>query len=149
MKLGIDTSAQNRRQPGSGVSVVLPKEIVSPVKEHPAEEAAAMAEVPEAPVTKGEMRNSVEEPMSALLRRRAEDWGSTTTGRIETAKPAPKEKAPDVVQIADSAALKNLQVAPQKVFSLFEDCPASPKRALRRSMTGPFQEGTGGSGGTG
>lgn len=150
MKLGIDTSAQNRRaaannQGGGGGGVL--KEVVSPVQEKPSEEAAAMAAEGSQEMAVGHRgSNYVEEPMSALLRRRAEDW--SVGGANKEKAPAPKEEEPKVILMEPGASVKNLQVAPQKVFSLFEDCPASPKRILKRGQF-PDSKGMGGSGGTG
>lgn len=63
------------------------------------------------------------EPMSALLRRRTEDWSV-----LSSSTPA----ADKSLSISTGGPL---QVNPEKVFSMFDDadCPASPKRKMKTS----------------
>eukprot|EP00440_Ansanella_granifera_P018985 gb/GFBE01020631.1/.p1 GENE.gb/GFBE01020631.1/~~gb/GFBE01020631.1/.p1 ORF type:complete len:254 (+),score=52.38 gb/GFBE01020631.1/:1-762(+) len=64
----------------------------------------------------------VVEPMSALLRRRKEDWS------VPVLQPAPVQQP-----VAAPTPSGSLKVGTEKVFSMFDDpdCPLSPKRVRR------------------
>lgn len=135
---GISMPQRSRMQTGSAV------EVVSPVKEaSPMIEAAAEKDFDELPP----------EPMSALLRRRSgsDDW-------LIEGGPVTKKTTSVAGEQGD---IRNLRVGTQKVFSMVgdaEDCPASPKRVLGRSISSRERPGlsvrkvmsdmTAGSGGT-
>lgn len=65
-----------------------------------------------------------QEPMSALLRRRKEDWSTPVAAAV------PADNTP--------VRTGNLQVKADKVFSMMDldDCPASPKRIMRSRPSG-------------
>ncbi|CAJ1378495.1 unnamed protein product [Effrenium voratum] len=77
-------------------------------------EPAALLRAKSSPVLAGD-----KEPMSALLRRRKEDW---------TPVQAPVPAVPAVPEVQEVPDAQGLSVSTNKVFSLFHECPASPKR---------------------
>jgi len=113
LKLSIETNNQGR-------SKLTKESVVSPVREE-AEETEIRREV-STEVVRRESSSNINhegsEPMSALLRRRAEDW---TPIRMPAADSS-----------ANTGKIGNLRVAADKVESLGEDCPMSPKRARNR-----------------
>ncbi|CAE8588963.1 unnamed protein product [Polarella glacialis] len=135
--------------------------IVVPTKEHTVGEIHRRNSVPatEAQRPAFEKRASsveLQEPMSALLRRRKEDWLRSLPGvAVEPDENIPTPSLSMRKARADGAALTlqavpedptaswgiqgpgdaaaPLKLEPNKVFSMFEDCPASPKRVRSAS----------------
>uniref|UniRef100_A0A7S0F826 Uncharacterized protein n=1 Tax=Pyrodinium bahamense TaxID=73915 RepID=A0A7S0F826_9DINO len=107
LKLSIETPSRNATR-------LSPTEVISPVQEEPEELPTRQARTGAG----GSSDDSVAaEPMSALLRRRKEDW---SVDKIIT-------KTEN-----NSTRTGSLNVKPEKVFSMLDDtdCPTSPKRRL-------------------
>merc|ERR1712007_128471 len=88
---------------------MVPEKVVSPVREEEDDNG-------------GQNDNAPIEPMSALLRRRAEDWSI-------------KPKTPKVIDQSGNSSPKEigpLHVKAEKLQTLGEDCPCSPKRVNSR-----------------
>mmetsp|Transcript_28232 Transcript_28232/g.63949 ORF Transcript_28232/g.63949 Transcript_28232/m.63949 type:complete len:251 (+) Transcript_28232:138-890(+) len=108
LKLSIETAKQ--RPPG----------MVESVPEQKVVESAGDEALPDPARRAGFISEGLPpEPMSALLRRRSEDW--SLPGVNDALSPGGRDR------------IGNLKVAPNKVFSLgdSDDCPASPKRITR------------------
>jgi len=127
--LALSISTEKKTVPGGRPGGV--QQVVSPVKEEPTpkqEEAPARDPFGD-------------EPMSALLRRRAEDWSTHSQSRTSLG-PAAVAAAQESEGGSGSgggpgpsaATLRDLRVDAQKVFAM-EDCPASPKRVMKATRS--------------